>query len=143
MNQNQTTAVCFGHPYDNWADGAFLRRTFLALIKRGVTTFLLGDDSSFDRMCYRILCSFKETYPHIQLCVVPAKHSLCTIEELAQYGEAAQDRRNHLAEEKRNRQMIAEASVAVVFCVHPYDNAAKLLDFANSQGLTIILIPQI
>ena len=130
----------FGHRECYGLDAAALENAILKLIHQGIDTFYVGNQGSFDRLCYHCLKQLRKSYPNIQICVVlaylPTKSADDADLEDAIYPEI--EGYPKFAIERRNRWMIDQSDYCICYINHTWGGAYKFVRIAKNQGLQIL-----
>ena len=140
--EKHKTAVFIGHAECYGLSEDLLRQEILNLIQNGVTTFLNGGMGSFDWICAKIVYELKQNNPYIESFLVipyltfhiPAKHYF---DEII-YPEGFERYHFKAAIPARNDYLINHSEYALCYVNHTWGGAAKSMEKAIKNGLTII-----
>ena len=134
------TCTFFGHRdcTDDIIDS--LKATIIDFIEnKGVSTFLVGNNGNFDRLVIKALTKCKDTFPHIDYCVVLAylpKNKCFDYHTI--YPEGLENVPKKYAILKRNEWIIKNSDFVVAYITHPTGGAYKALKYAEKLDKTYI-----
>ncbi len=136
--------VCtfFGHSECYGLDAAVVRGAIEALIKQGITEFLVGNHGQFDGMVFSCLQNLSKDYPEISYSVALAYLPTHRQEYDLYMGHSFYPEGQELgpakfAIERRNRYMIASADICLCYVNHAFGGAYKFTCMARRSGLRI------
>ena len=118
------------------------------IVNRGVASFLVGNQGSFDSMVLRALRQLKQEYPHISYNVVLAYMPNEKQEyDPYEFGETMvpeglETVHPRYAISWRNRWMVNESEYVVAYVKHSWGGAAKYLELAQKKNKTIVNIAE-
>lgn len=130
--------VFFGHRECYHMDSSALAAAIKVLIGKGVDVFYVGNQGRFDGIVYSLLKQFRETYPHIRVCVVLAYLPEKQGEELADTMYPEIEGHPRFAIERRNRWMIDASDYCICYIDHTWGGAYKSVKLAQRRGKTVI-----
>ena len=137
--------VCtfFGHSEYCGLDKAVLRDAIEALIKQGVTEFLVGDRGWIDGMVFSCLQELGNDYPGITYSVALAylptrKGDHDIYRGRSFYPAGLETGPAKFAIERRNRYMISVSDVCLCFINRTFGGAYKFARMARNRGLQVI-----
>ena len=143
------TCTFFGHRNAPREVGNKVKEVLDTLIKNQcVSRFYVGDNGSFDYMVYRALSALKQEYPHICFAKVLAylptdKEEYSTTDySNTVFPEGLENVPPRFAIDKRNRWMIEQADIVVVYVKYSTGGAAKFAELAKRRGKTVINLYQ-
>lgn len=136
-----TVTFC-GHAefYGEEAVMRWLRQTVEALILRGADDFLLGGYGGFDACAASVVWELKKRYPAIRSTLVlpyldrkvdAAKYDGTLYPPLEKVPK-------RYAISKRNKYMVRESDIVVVYVTHDWGGAAAMLNYARRKKKEII-----
>ncbi len=143
------TCTFFGHRNTPREVENKIKEVLDTLIKNQcVSEFYVGDNGSFDSMVYRVLESLKQEYPHIRFAKVLAY--LPTVKEEINttdysntvFPEGLENVPPRFAIDKRNRWMVDQADIVVVYVKYSTGGAVKFAELAKRKGKTVINLYQ-
>lgn len=130
----------FGHRECYGLDAAALENAILKLIHQGIDTFYVGNQGSFDRLCYHCLKQLRKSYPNIRISVVlaylPTKSADDADLKDAIYPEI--EGYPKFAIERRNRWMIDQSDYCICYINHTWGGAYKFVRIAKNKGLQLL-----
>lgn len=131
--------VFFGHRDSFNLDVDRIKSTVENLIFKGVDTFYVAHQGSFDGTVYKCLKELRELYPHIELCVVlayiPTKDSLFGASDTMYPPIEGHPK---FAVDRRNRWMVNHADYCVCYINRTWGGAYKFAQMAKRRGLEVI-----
>ena len=134
-----------GHRECYEMDGKRLQREIVALIEKGVDTFLSGGMGQFDAVCERIVADLKKKYPHVKLYIMmpyvnyKPKHIIRADEMI--FPDGFEQYHPKSAIQKRNRYMADHSSYAICYVRYTWGGAAQTLNYVKKQPIECIMIP--
>ena len=150
MNEQIIKACCgFGHRevYQNITGQ--LDRAVLEVTKQGCTLFYTGAMGEFDNLFSAAVRKAKKSYPNIKLvCVKPymtkeinenGKYLFTLYDDIIIPTELA-DIHYKSVITKRNRWIISQSDVAIIYTVRNYGGEYNALKYARAQNKTIIML---
>lgn len=114
------------------------------ILRLGVDEFFVGHYGSFDRMAAKALLEAKNDYPHISLRLVLPYHPALRPMQLPEgfdssyYPWGDEHIPYRLAIVKTNRLMVRTCDILIAYAWHPASSARDLVDYAQSQGKTVV-----
>lgn len=130
----------FGHRECYNLNAGVLRDAIEQLINRGVDTFYVGNQGSFDAMVYSCLNQLRKAYPHIHiskvLAYLPTQKRECEDMEDTIYPEI--EGYPKFAIDRRNQWMIASSDYCICYINHTWGGAYKFASRAKHRGLTLV-----
>lgn len=135
-------SVCtfFGHSSCYGLDERELRSAIETLISKGVDTFYVGNQGSFDGSVYGCLKQLRKIHPQICVSVVLAYLPAQRIEGEDMSDTMYPEIEGHpkFAIERRNRWMIEAADYCLCYINYTWGGAYKIARLAKRRGLTVI-----
>ena len=135
--------VCtfFGHRDCYGLDEKLLRCAIEELIAKGVDTFYVGHQGSFDSLVLECLKHLKKIYEHISYTVIlaylPTPGTECDLYDgMSMYPEI-EGGPPRFAIERRNKWMIDKATHCIAFINRTYGGAYKFAKRAKRKGLKV------
>lgn len=136
-----TVTFC-GHSNTPYSDEIkqWLYQVVKELIEQGAEKFYLGGYGNFDSMAASVVWSLKKKYSHIQsILVVPyLDKKIDTFNYDDKIYPPLENVPRKYAIEHRNRWMVDNSDVIVVYVRHSWGGAAQMLKRAKRKELTII-----
>ena len=133
-----------GHRECYGMDEKQLEREIIALIKKGVDTFLSGGMGRFDAVCERIVSQLKDEYPAVKIYIImpylnfKTKHIMRADEMI--FPEGFELYHPKAAIQKRNRYMADRSSYAICYVRNSWGGAAQTLNYVKKQPIECIMI---
>lgn len=140
------TVTFFGHRDAPQIIESAVKRVLIELIERhGADTFFVGNQGAFDAMVKRILAELKTDYPQINYTIVLAYfpvHDKNSNNEWRHtiYPHEIENVPRKYAIDKRNRWMVENSDIVVVYVKYPTGGAEKFRDLAERKGRRVINI---
>lgn len=134
------TCAFFGHR--DCPENIFykLKETIIDLIEnKGVSNFLVGNNGNFDRLVIKVLSECKNTFPHIDYCVVLAYlPNNKNFEYPTIFPEGLESVPKKFAIIKRNEWIIKNCDFLMTYVSRTFGGAYRSLEYAKKLGKTCI-----
>lgn len=110
---------------------------------QGVTSFLVGNQGHFDSMALKALRCMKEKYPHISynvaLAYMPSEKEEWNPYEFGEtmLPEGIEGVHPRYAISWRNKWMVNESDMVIVYITHSWGGAARYVEMAEKKGKQI------
>ena len=141
VSEEERTVVCtfFGHSDTPEAVYSKLKNTIEELIiTRGVSTFMVGNNGSFDSMALRALRELKQQYAHISYQVVlaymPHRDDELYSPEETLLPEGIETVPKRFAIPWRNKWMVHKSQIVICYIIHNASGAAQFVQYAEHRG---------
>ncbi|MBO5049699.1 MAG: hypothetical protein J6C41_04655 [Oscillospiraceae bacterium] len=114
------------------------------IISRGVNSFMVGNQGSFDGMVLKALRELKQKYPHIcysvALAYMPGKGQKYELYSQTEtfLPEGIENVPRRFAISHRNKWMVKESDIVVCYITHLWGGAAQFAEYAQRQGKEVI-----
>lgn len=122
-----------------------LRVVIEELIKsKGANTFYVGHQGGFDRLVISLLQALKKQYSHISYAVVlaympnAAQRGTYWDNVSTLYPDGLETAPKRFAISWRNRWMVKQADMVVVYVTHGQGGAAQFAEYARKQGKEVV-----
>lgn len=135
------TCSLFGHRDAPSSIAAPLTEMIASLIENEHTDrFLVGNQGCFDRMAYQILRGFPTVDFRVVLAYLPSSRSLDPVyrPEETLYPEGLEDVLPRFAIPERNRWMVDQSDIVLVYCRSSAGGTASILKYAKKKKKKII-----
>ncbi len=130
-----------------------LRQTLEVFAASGMTEFICGGALGFDTLAAEEVLRLKETFPHIQLCLVlpcrsqaarwtaAQQKTYASILEKADTTECLFENYVNGCMQMRNRRMVDRADVCVAYYTGRPGGTAYTIQYAREKGVRVLFIP--
>lgn len=108
--------------------------------QKNINCFYVGNNGNFDKIVLSVLKELSIKYPKIKYYVVLAYLNNCENEVNTIFPEGIENVPKRFAINFRNKWMINNSDIAVVYIDHSYGGAAQFAEMAKRNGLEIINI---
>ncbi len=135
-----STCTFFGHRECYGLDIEKLRDIISTLIEKGVDTFYVGHQGSFDGTVYQCLKELRNVHPHIYVCIVLAylPGETPPLMDMSDTMYPPIEGYPKFAIERRNRWMIDNSNHCVCYINQMWGGAFKFAQMAKRKGLEVI-----